>query len=234
MSQINFEKTNKFYISSEQYYNTIAHTYDSGKQKNLYYFSNLVNLYSSLIPPNSTITEIGSGTGDLITHLKPKEGFGLDISEAMVRIAKKKYGHLKNIHYERQDIFESQGFFNGEYIIMADVLEHIDCLPKFLLRISERTPAKSLVIISVLNPIWEWLMDIIENFGMKIPEGPHERLSKVATEKIFIQSGFKIKEVGYRLLIPKKIPFSNWINSKFYKSRILAPFGFTIYWVLTK
>src|SRR4029078_7753040 len=99
--------------SPENYYDSIAESYDIGKKKNLYYFKNLVSLYRSIVPPGSNVIEIGSGTGDLITELSVKNGVGYDISKEMVRIAQQKYGHLKNIKYERHNIYDSKEPFNA-------------------------------------------------------------------------------------------------------------------------
>lgn len=231
------EKTSeksKFYDSPEKYYDTIARTYDNGKKKNLYYFNNLVNLYRSIIPENSNVIEIGTGTGDLITKLSVKSGVGLDISKEMVKVAQEKYGNLSNIKYERHDISESNTPLNADFIILADVLEHIPNLSGFMTQLSKRTQSNTKVVISVLNPIWEWLMMIVEKFDLKVPEGPHERFTVKDSEEIFRNAGFKIEKRGYRFLIPKKVPFSDYINARFYNNKLISRFGFTLYWILTK
>ena len=227
-------KKSKFYCAPEDYYNSIAEIYDAQKKKNLYYFQNLVNLYKSFIVSNSTIIEIGSGTGDLITYLDAKEGVGFDVSEKMVKVAQEKYAGKKNIKYERHNIFDSGELFNADYIILADVLEHIENLEAFLNQLYSRTQKQSKVIISVVNPIWEWAMSLAEKLNMKIPEGPSERISVLETEILFKKAGFNIQERGYRFLIPKRIPFSNLINKLFYKNKFFAKYGFTVYWILSK
>lgn len=236
MNMLNNEKgkKNKFYCAPENYYDSIAEFYDIQKKKNLYYFQNLVSLYKSLIVPNSTIIEIGSGTGDLITLLEAKEGVGFDISEKMTEIAQKKYAGKKNIKYAKHNIFDSHELFRADYIILADVLEHIENLEDFLNRLSARTQRESKVIISVINPIWEWAMALGEKLNMKIPEGPSERISVSETEILFKKAGFNIQERGYRFLVPKRIPFSDLINKLFYKNKFFAKYGFTVYWVLSK
>lgn len=227
-------KKNKFYCAPENYYDSIAGSYDIQKKKNLYYFQNLVSLYKSLIVPSSNIIEIGSGTGDLIAHLEVKEGAGFDISEKMTEIAQKKYAGKKNIKYKRHNIFDSQELFRADYIILADVLEHIENLKDFLNQLSARTQGNSKIIISVINPIWEWAMILAEKLNMKIPEGPSERISVSKTEILFKKAGFNIQERGYRFLIPKRIPFSDLINKIFHKNKFFAKYGFTVYWVLSK
>lgn len=224
----------KFSSTPEEYYNSIAPLYDREKKKNLYYFENLVTLYKSLIPATCTVTDIGCGTGDLTAALDTKEAIGLDISIEMVKVAQIKFEGLKNVRYEQCNIYTSNEPFKTDYIIMADVLEHVIDLPNFLHQIYTRTPNQSRVIISVVNPIWEPIMMLAEKLNLKIPEGPHERLSISETEKLFKDAGFNISESSYRFLIPKKLPFSDLINDHFYKNKLLTRCGLIIYWVLFK
>ena len=39
--------------------------------------------------------ELGSGTGELLAALKPREGVGIDISPGMVEVARKRFPHLE-------------------------------------------------------------------------------------------------------------------------------------------
>lgn len=218
----------------EDYYNSIATLYDREKKKNLYYFENLVTLYKSLIPVTSTIIDIGCGTGDLTVALGTRKATGLDLSVEMIKVAQKKYRGLRNVCFEQCNIYTSNELFKTNYIIMADVLEHIIDLPNFLHQIFVRTPNQSHIIISVINPIWEPVMILAEKLNLKIPEGPHKRLSVAKTEKLFEEAGFKILQTGYRFLIPKKLPFSDLVNRNFYKNKLLARYGLTLYWILSK
>lgn len=220
--------------SPEAYYDSIAGLYDAGKKKNLYYFNNLVGIYNSLIPPHSKILDIGCGTGDLTTRLNGREALGIDLSEAMIRAARQKYGGLTNVRYERMDIFDSMEPFDAEFITMADVLEHVVDVPAFMKQIFARAKNDSKAVITVINPIWEPVLMVAEKLHLKIPEGPHKRLTIEGTERIFRDAGWKIVQSGYRFLVPKKLPFSDWVNRRFYKNKILARFGLVIFWVLSK
>lgn len=51
--------------------------------------------------------------------------------------------------------------------------------------------------------------------GMKMPEGPHNRLYSRDIINLLELTGFRIVEIGQRLLIPKRIPLvSNILNSR--------------------
>ncbi len=219
---------------SEGHFDAIAHDYDYWKKKNAYYHENLKALYEAYIPKGERILEIGCGTGDILARLEPREGRGVDVSEEMVEIARRKYAGKSNLQFEREDIFENAKMFGYPYIFLADVLEHVGNLEKFMRQLAARTDSGSTVVISVANPLWEPVLMLAEKLHMKMPEGPHTRDSIQETERIFRSYGFTIAERGYRLFIPKKIPGANWINARFHNFPLLAPLGFVVFWVLRR
>ena len=81
------------------HFNDIAEEYDYFKKRNKFYYDNLKSLLKKIIPTNKIVLEIGCGTGDLLAYLKPKKGYGYDISGEMIKIAKSKYGSKKNLRF---------------------------------------------------------------------------------------------------------------------------------------
>ncbi len=219
---------------SEGHFDAIAEDYDYWKKKNAYYHENLKALYGSYIPKGERVLEIGCGTGDILARLEPREGRGVDVSEEMVEIARQKYAGKPNLQFEREDIFESTKSFGYPYIFLADVLEHVGDLGNFVQQLAARTDSGSTVVISVANPLWEPVLMLAEKLHMKMPEGPHTRDSIQETERIFRACGFTLAERGFRLLVPKKIPGSDWINARFHRSPLLRRLGFVVYWVLKR
>lgn len=219
---------------SEQHFDEIAKDYDYWKKKNWYYYLNLKALYGSFIPSESKVWEIGCGTGDILASLGSSAGYGTDISQKMINIARKKYAGNSNLKFEAADITKMTDIQDYDYILMADVLEHVEGLDGFFTGLNRITKPNAKIIISVANPLWEPILMLSEKLGMKMPEGPHWRLSIKQNEEIFHKNGFKIKEKGYRLLVPKKFPCSDWLNSGFHKLPVLNRLGFIIYWVLEK
>lgn len=219
---------------SERHFDAIATQYDYWKTKNAYYHENLKKLYGEYIPKRERVLEIGCGTGDILARLEPKEGRGVDVSAEMIEIAQRKYVAKSNLQFEREDIFGSAEAFGYPYIFLADVLEHVGDLGNFARQLAIRTNRGSTVIISVANPFWEPLLMLAEKLHMKMPEGPHERKSIRETERIFQESGFTLKERGYRLLVPKPLPGADWINARFYRIPLLARFGFVVFWALQR
>ncbi len=219
---------------AEVHFDAIAEDYDYWKKKNYYYHQALKDLCASLVRPHDSVLEIGCGTGDILASLKLSKGLGVDISEGMIAKANQKYASRGDLRFERADITTWHDITPYDVIILVDVLEHVEDIAGFVGHLARIAKPGSRTIITLANPIWEKALLLAEKLHLKMPEGPHKRLSVKETEMLFAKNGFRVVEHGYRLLIPKKFPGADWINSRFYKSALLAPLGFIVYWVLRK
>ena len=215
-------------MNPQEHFDQVAKEYDYWKNKNWYYYQNLKALYKSFIPIGKKVWEIGCGTGDILADLEPSFGFGTDISPEMIGLAQTKH---PNLRFQSSDLDQITSTENFGYIIIPDVLEHVKDLNNFFAQLARLSKPETKIIISIVNPLWEPPLMLAEKLKMKMPEGPHWRLSISENEQIFKKNGFEIKEKGYRLLIPKKLPGSDWINSRFHKTP-LAKLGFNFYWIL--
>ncbi len=221
-----------------EHFNRLAADYDYYKRKNWYYYANLKKIIRSLVKPEGVVLDVGCGTGDILNSLVPNYGLGLDISPEMIKIAKSKYGKKSNLQFISTDVRELKKEALGrrfDYIIMTDVLEHLEDISSSLRKISELAGRETKIIISAANPFWEPFLVILEKIGLKMPEGPHQRISIKETENLLIKNNLKIIQKGHRLLLPYPIPIvSNFINKYFYKVPVLKGLAFVIFWVCGK
>ena len=75
--------------STIKHYDKLAEKRHYWKNRNKYYYIDQENYFRFLIPEDSSILELGCGTGDLLNALHPKRGVGVDISPQMIQIANK-------------------------------------------------------------------------------------------------------------------------------------------------
>lgn len=204
--------------SVEKHFNKVAGDYDYYKKKNSFYYDNLKRLLGSLIPPNKNVFEFGCGTGDLLVSLNPKVGYGFDISDKMIKIAKSKYDSQKNLHFFHQSPFTihqppSTNHHPLDFVFLSDVIEHLDDPRKELTGLSKLMNKNTKLIVTMANPIWEPVLMIAERLKLKMPEGPHKRLAFNDLRLILNDLGMKIVKHDYKLLIPVQIPLvTNFAN----------------------
>ena len=98
------------------------------------------------------------------------------------------------------------------YIFLSDVVEHLEKPEEMFYEIGKIMTNKTKLIITMANPIWEPVLLIAEKLNMKMPKGKHQRLSFSEVENIIHKSGLKIGKHDYKLLLPIKLPITNFVN----------------------
>lgn len=189
----------------QKHFDEIAGDYDKYKKKNKYYYDNLKKLLRILIPKQKTVLEVGCGTGDLLVHLKPKKGYGVDISSQMIKIAQKKHKKQRDIKFSTKRISQFKEL-KLDYIFMSDVIEHLEKPSVLFGDINSIMNSDTKFIITMANPIWEPVLMISEKLGLKMPEGKHYRWKYSDISKMLRNEGLKTVNHSYSLLVPVDIP----------------------------
>src|SRR5207247_7373175 len=100
------------------YFDSVAPMRDSWIKTNWYYHDQLARTLSFFIPAGSSVIEIGSGTGVLLDLLKPTRGLGIDISPAMVDIARRNYSYLE-FRTDELESLEKTMYFDS--VLLSDI-----------------------------------------------------------------------------------------------------------------
>lgn len=209
----------------ESHFDKISTKYDRYKKRNRFYYTNLKTLLASIIPRNQKVLEVGCGTGDILSSLKPSLGYGMDISSEMIKLATLKHKNLKFSTKYPSDKYD--------YIFMSDVIEHLETPETVFKQISKLLTENGAFINTMANPIWEPLLMVWEKLGLKMPEGPHVRIKYEAICSMLEKSNLKIIKHDYKLLIPINIPLiTPFVNR--YLEKYFKKYAFIEYFVATK
>jgi len=216
----------------KNHFEKIAGEYDSYKQRNRYYYDSLKKLLKKFIVPGKSVFEIGCGTGDLLAEVKPSYGLGIDISSKMIEIARRKHPG-KNLQFKTRDISNFYIKRHFDYIVMADVIEHLANVEQSFKSIVNLMDRETIFINIMVNPKWEWLFHLAEKFKLKMPEGPHKRMQFSEIETILKGEEVLVIEHGFTTLMPKYIPgVTALINN--YLEPFLKPYACIEYIVAKK
>lgn len=176
-----------------KHFDSLAASYDKIKQQNRLYLNTLTEAIKKEVTASKpTILDIGCGTGSLLYYLKPSYGIGLDISRQMVKIARTKYAKIKSLAFFTYDIEKKPYLGVFDYLLFIDVIEHISLPEKALKNISLSMKKETTFILSMANPFWEPLLLLLEKLGLKMPEGPHKRISERELESLFQKNNLEV------------------------------------------
>jgi len=214
----------------EKFYDKIARRRVSWKKKNRYYHNQLTRLFQFLIPQGQKIIEIGSGTGDLLASLKPTKGVGIDISENMIKIAKKKYSKFVKSSAENLRINEK-----FDYIILSDVVGDLSDIQQSLQEIDKISDENSRIVISYYNYLWEPILKLGEKLNLKMPQPLQNWLSRGDIKNLLELSDLEIVKDSTFLLFPLYIPiFSTYVNKYIARLPFINKLCLVMYFVARK
>jgi len=181
-----------------------------------FYRDAIIKTYKFLIPKESKILEIGSGSGDLIGSLMPSYGVGIDVSTNMINFAKKKYPKLHFYEMSGESLnLEKEKF---EYIILSDVVNELWDLQKVLENIKPYCNSKTRIIFNYFSHLWKKPLEIGGVFGLNILSKDLNWFTKQDINNLLNLTGYSTIKSFSEIILPIKIPLvSNLINRFFPK-----------------
>jgi len=200
-------------------FDAIAPQRDAWKRRNWYYHEQLRDLVSSMVRPYSSILEIGCGTGDLIGHLHPARGVGIDISEGMIRIARRKHPSIAFCVGDAEALPVAGTF---DYVILSDLIGHLFDAWQACRELRRVTRPDTRIIITYFNYLWEPILRLAERLHLKLAQGHQNWLSLEDVENLLSLHNYETVKRGNRLLLPKYVPLlAPLLNRVFAKLPVL-------------
>lgn len=184
-------------------YNNNAAQREQYLKKNWYYYQELERFYKFNIPEQSSVLEIGCGIGQLLASLNPSVGVGIDISEEMIKKARKKFPHLQFFVADAEQLSINQTF---DYIILSDIVGNLLDVQQTFLTLHTVCRPDTRIIINYYNFLWEPMLKLGEKLSLKMPEEYQNWLPLADLENFLFLSDFEVIKEGYRQLLPVYIP----------------------------
>lgn len=185
---------------------------DKWIKRNNYYYKDLIKFLKYNIPKDSSILEIGCGTGYLLNNLNPKKGVGIDISSEMIRIAKENYPDLTFLQMDAENITLNEKF---DFIIISDTLGYIEDIQKIFYSMKRVCHLDTRIIITHHNFLWQPLLSLAEVLRFKMPHIKLNWVNNVDIINLLLLEDFDIVKDGKRFIFPKFLPILSWFFNKY-------------------
>src|SRR5207244_3495593 len=101
------------------HYDRLAVDRDGWYRRNSYYHSEVERRLRALIAPESSVLELGCGTGNLLAALQPSRGFGIDLSERMIEVARQNHPQLEFAVGDAEAFTTDENF---DYVVASDLI----------------------------------------------------------------------------------------------------------------
>lgn len=178
-----------------------------------YYQGMLIHIYHHLIPANARVLEIGCAQGDLLAHLKPSYGVGIDFSKNSIDYARIKNPHL---HFYEGNAHHFQ--LNGEkfdYIVLSDLINDAWDVQEIIENLKRYCHPQTRIIFNFYSHLWSWPLKIARLLGIARPILSQNWLTKQDLENLLELTGFETLRSWQEILIPAPIPLISTLANRY-------------------
>ncbi|MBI3781590.1 MAG: glycosyltransferase, partial [candidate division NC10 bacterium] len=182
------------------------------KHKNRSYHDDLFKVIIFVVPPGSSVIEVGCGIGDLLARLRPSRGLGIDPNPSMIEAAKADYPELE---FAVDDIESLKADKTFDYVIMSNVVGSLHDVSLAFKNLRKLTTPRTRVIITSFSHLWEPILKAGERLGLKMAEGEQNWMSLDDIENMLYLNGYEVVKRGMSLLLPVNIPGLSWLVNTF-------------------
>ncbi len=195
-----------------KYFDSVAMEREKWRKRGAYYHRQLEKYLQYLIPSNSSVIEIGCGTGDLLAALNPERGVGIDISPKMVEAAREKFPHLQ---FETGDLENLKIEEKFDYVVLVETIGHVDDIQLALRELRKVCKPETRVIIVYYNYLWEPVLKFAEAVGLRMKQPLQHWLPLDDISNLLYLNDFEVIKKGYRFLLPVYIPLVSTFLNRF-------------------
>lgn len=195
-----------------KYFDSVANEREKWRKRGTYYHREIENYLRFLIPPDSSILEIGCSTGDLLAALNPKRGVGIDISPKTIEIAKSKFPRLQ---FDVGDIENLQLSEKFDYVLLVETIGHVDDIQSAIKELHKVCKPETRLIIIYYNYLWEPALKVAEFFRLRMKHLLEHWLPIEDISNLLDLNDFEVIKKGYRFLLPIYVPFVSAFFNKF-------------------
>ncbi|HWY11081.1 MAG TPA: glycosyltransferase [Bacteroidia bacterium] len=205
--------------SRRDYFNRIAKPRKK-RAISAYYWNEISHYCQYFSHEDSSVLEIGCGSGDLLATIDGSKKVGIDFSEEYINWAKEKHAG-KNIEFLLMDANDIQLNQKFDLIIVSNLIGFVDDIQNVFEQIKKVCHPNTKVIVQSYNSLWSPVIKFAEAIGLK-KKTPHQNwLNSRDINNLLFVSGFDVYRNSKRLICPLWIPVISFISNRY-----LAKFPF--------
>lgn len=177
-----------------------------------------------VIPVGKRVLELGCGWGDLLAHLEPARGVGVDMEGAQIEQARKAHPEHEFVVADAA-CYEAQERF--DFVVATDLINQVEDVQTLFERARAALDPAGQLFIAWHNSAWEGIITLAERLGLKTPCRNRHWISAVDVENMMELAGLELIHHDTRCLCPLDVPFFRTLLNRFLICfPILRHFGF--------
>lgn len=186
-----------------EHYDRLANRRDRWYRRNRRYHEYIERSLRRLIHAGQTVLELGCGTGNLLEALRPAAGYGVDLSPAMVEIAREKYPRFR---FDVHDAEQLDGDRRVDVVVASDLIGELLDITAMLERVQALSSAETRLILTFHNPALEGLLRVGQRAGLTMPPARQNWIGPNDVIDLLELSDFTVEHRQAGLALPALLP----------------------------
>lgn len=167
-----------------------------------HYRALLAHYYNLLIPPNSSVLEIGCGSGDLLAQLHARRKVGVDLSSRQISAARLRIP-TGEFHAQAGESLALDGQF--DCIIISDTLNLAADVQQLLERLRQFARPDTRLIVNFQNSLWRPMLSLATILDLKARHPQNSWLASSDVLNLLQLAGWAPVSHRAHLLIPVRL-----------------------------
>jgi len=194
------------------YFDEFAAVDDRWARRNRGYHEQIELVYRFLVPPGSTVLEIGCGGGDLLAALRPSDGLGVDVSARMVELARSRHPGLEFVQASGERLDAGRTF---DYVVLSDLVPYAHDLVALFETLRRHSHPRTRVIVNSYSQVWRPLIRVAELLRLKARKPVRNWVTPHDLVNVLGLAGFEPVTGTRRILLPKRVPLLGTVMNGF-------------------
>lgn len=174
--------------------------------RNDYYYQEHYRYLRFLVPEGLRVLDLGCGLGNQLAALKPSYGVGVDISSAMIEMARDRHPDFQFVNGDIEDP-ETLAALEDPFdvIILSDTIGYLDDCEEALRQLHPLCTPDTRIIISYFSRYWEPALVLAEKANLKMSQPMLNWLSSNDIANLLHLADFDIVKRDWRQLVPMRM-----------------------------
>nr|WP_319400166.1 bifunctional class I SAM-dependent methyltransferase/glycosyltransferase family 2 protein [uncultured Carboxylicivirga sp.] len=206
-----------------KYFESRAENWVKYRKRRSYYWDSITRYCNYYIHEDSSVLEVGCGSGELLASINGKEKVGIDFCEPILNQAKEQFPDLRFELMEAENIQLNQTF---DVIILSNLIGVLDDIEQVFNQLKNVCHEKTRIIVTYYNRLWEPIIRFAEFIKVKKHTPAQNWLSNGDIANLLYLSDFDAYKNNRNMFLPYRIPFvSTLFNRIFSRLPFLQQLG---------
>ena len=190
------------------HWDSVAQKREHWRGMGRWYHRRLMEVYKFLVNPNQRVLEIGCGMGELIAHLQPSRGVGVDFSPEMIARAKQLHPDIEFHQLDAQDLSSLEGEF--DVIIFSDTVNDLWDVQGSLEQVRKFCTPHTRLIMNFYSHLWQFPLTLAQSLNLAAPMMSQNWLTPQDIDNMLRLAGFESIRTSREILWP--LPLGGFAN----------------------